>query len=598
MQDDIELVREKVDLVELVRQYTPLTQTGRNFKGLCPFHTEKTPSFFVRPDKGMYYCFGCQRGGDLYTFVMEKENITFGEALELLAKRAGVTLTQTRDASRGQKKERILHVLSAANEFFRQQLSTSEGAKAREYLLARGLTEATITAFQLGYAPDSWDATSTYLLKNGYRQEEIIDAGLAIVSSKSRAGAYDRFRGRVMFPIIDHLGRIVGFSGRTLESSEQAKYINSPETVVFSKGSVLYGYDKAHETARKKDYTILVEGNLDVISLHQAGITNVVAPLGTGFTSQQLKLLARVSPRLMIVFDADDAGVLAAQRAAIEAATEGFEVKVATLRSGKDPDEAVKSNFEQFKRDLADAQSAFIFFLIRARKQFPGQSSYDFKQVAQYVFPFIQAISDNTVREQTLEQLSRELSLTFVALEKDYATWTQQTMTKHTGSTPSGSAQEKEQPLSRQERMEEYMLSLLYNVPERVLSDQTLRQRLTAFPHVAFTQERYRNMFEKIVHAIQNGNFNLTDTIQSTAEEMQQTTKSLLLRDFGALLDTDELALRELTKTIRLLEEAYFRRRIRDLSRKKDSLVEGSEEITAINEEIRAMTQQLRETNQ
>jgi len=251
MQDDIELVREKVDLVELVRQYTPLTQTGRNFKGLCPFHTEKTPSFFVRPDKGMYYCFGCQRGGDLYTFVMEKENITFGEALELLAKRAGVTLTQTRDASRGQKKERILHVLSAANEFFRQQLSTSEGAKAREYLLARGLTEATITAFQLGYAPDSWDATSTYLLKNGYRQEEIIDAGLAIVSSKSRAGAYDRFRGRVMFPIIDHLGRIVGFSGRTLESSEQAKYINSPETVVFSKGSVLYGYDKAHETARK-----------------------------------------------------------------------------------------------------------------------------------------------------------------------------------------------------------------------------------------------------------------------------------------------------------------------------------------------------------
>lgn len=598
MQDDIELVREKVDLVELVRQYTPLTQTGRNFKGLCPFHTEKTPSFFVRPDKGMYYCFGCQRGGDLYTFVMEKENITFGEALELLAKRAGVTLTQTRDASRGQKKERILHVLSAANEFFRQQLSTSEGAKAREYLLARGLTEATITAFQLGYAPDSWDATSTYLLKNGYRQEEIIDAGLAIVSSKSRAGAYDRFRGRVMFPIIDHLGRIVGFSGRTLESSEQAKYINSPETVVFSKGSVLYGYDKAHETARKKDYTILVEGNLDVISLHQAGITNVVAPLGTGFTSQQLKLLARVSPRLMIVFDADDAGVLAAQRAAIEAATEGFEVKVATLRSGKDPDEAVKSNFEQFKRDLADAQSAFIFFLIRARKQFPGQSSYDFKQVAQYVFPFIQAISNNTVREQTLEQLSRELSLTFAALEKDYATWTRQTMTKHTGSTPSGSAQEKEQPLSRQERMEEYLLSLLYNVPERVLSDQTLRQRLTAFPHVAFTQERYRNMFEKIVHAIQNGNFNLTDTIQSTAEEMQQATKSLLLRDFGALLDTDELALRELTKTIRLLEEAYFRRRIRDLSRKKDSLVEGSEEITAINEEIRAMTQQLRETNQ
>lgn len=598
MQDDIELVREKVDIVEFVRQYTPLTQTGRNFKGLCPFHTEKTPSFFVRPDKGMYYCFGCQRGGDLYTFVMEKENITFGEALELLAKRAGVTLTQTRDASRGQKKERVLHVLSSANEFFRNQFSTPEGTKAREYLSARGLTEATIAAFQLGYAPDSWDATSTYLLKNGYRQEEIIDAGLAIVSNKSRAGAYDRFRNRVMFPIIDHLGRIVGFSGRALASTEQAKYINSPETVVFSKGSVLYGYDKAHEIARKKDYMILVEGNLDVISLHQAGITNAVAPLGTGFTSQQLKLLARVSPRLMIVFDADDAGISAAERAAIEAAAEGFETKIVTLRTGKDPDEAVKNNPEQFKRDLSEAQPAFMFFLARARKQFPDQSSYNIKQVAQYVFPFIQAISNNTVKEQSLEQLSRELSLTFSGLKKDFDAWVQQSAATYKKSETVTSASEQEQSLSRQERLEEYLISLLYNVSERVLSEQTVQQHVVSLPNAVFTQELYKNMFAEIVANLQNGDLHLTDKIQSTAEEMQQTTKSLLLRDFGTLLNTDEMALSELTKTIRLLEEAYYRRQIRDLSRKKESLAEGSEQIQEINEEIRAMTRRLRETNQ
>lgn len=598
MQDDIELVREKTDLVEFIRQYTPLTQTGQNFKGLCPFHTEKTPSFFVRPDRGMFYCFGCQRGGDLYSFAMEKENITFGETLELLAKRAGVTLTHSGDPSRGQKKDRVLQILASANDFFQKQLSSNEGKKGHQYLLERGLSEATITLFQLGYAPDSWDATSTYLSKNGYRQEELIDAGLAIASSKSRAGAYDRFRGRIMFPITDHLGRIVGFSGRALATTEQAKYINSPETIVFSKGSILYGYDKAHDIARKKNYTVLVEGNLDVIALHQAGITNSVAPLGTGFTSQQLKLLARVSPRLMIVFDADDAGKMAAERAAIEAAAKGFEVKVVSLSSGKDPDEAIKNDFTQFKKDLANARPAFTFFLDRARRQFPGQSSYDLKQVAAYIFPFIQAIADNAIREQSLEQLSRELSLSLPALKKDFEIWEHQPKAPNTAQTQiTESNNRKEQPLSRQERIEEYVISLLFNVSEGVLSEQALLQRLSSFPPHAFTQDNYRSLFTSIVEKIQNGNLNLTDTIQSTAEESQQLTQKLLLRDFGEILNTNELALRELMKTLRLQEEAYFRRQIRDLSRKKDTLAEGSKEIQSINEEMRALTQRLRETN-
>jgi len=596
MQDDIELVREKTDLVEFIKQYTPLTQTGQNFKGLCPFHTEKTPSFFVRPDRGMFYCFGCQRGGDLYSFAMEKENITFGEALELLAKRAGITLTHSGDPTRGQKKERILQTLTSANDFFQKQLHSDEGKRGYQYLLERGLTESTIATFQLGYAPDSWDATSAYLSKNGYRQEELINAGLAIASSKSRAGAYDRFRGRVMFPIIDHLGRIVGFSGRSLATTEQAKYINSPETIVFSKGSILYGYDKAHEVARKKNYTVLVEGNLDVIALHQSGVTNTVAPLGTGFTPQQLKLLARVSPRLMIVFDADDAGKIAAERAAIEAAAEGFEVKVVTLSSGKDPDEAVKNNFALFKKDLTNAQPAFMFFLSRARQQFPGQSSYDLKQVAAYVFPFIQKTSDNAIKEQLLEQLSRELSLSLPALKKDFEAWQQHPKAP---STPQIIKPKnlREQPLSRQERMEEYAISLLFNVSEGVLSEQTLQQRLNAIPPHAFTQDIYKDLFMKIVEKVQTGDLNLTDTIQSTAEELQHITQTLLLRDFGATLDTNNLALEELMKTLRLLEEAYFRRQIRDLSRKKDTLTQGSEEIQSINEEIRTLTQRLRETN-
>ncbi len=596
MQDDVENVREKIDIVETIRQYTKLTQTGKNFKGICPFHAEKTPSFFVRPDKGMYYCFGCQRGGDVYSFVMEKENLSFGEALELLARRAGITLQKTSDPARGQKKERLLRLLADAADYFQANVQKQEGRIAYEYLQSREVSSTSVQAFGLGYALDSWDAGCTYFLKKGYAQVEIIDSGLAVPSNRSRIGMYDRFRDRVMFPVSDHMGRVVGFSGRTLKKDEQAKYINTPETILFKKGSLLYGYDKAQEVIQKKGYAVLVEGNVDVISLHQNGLTQVVAPLGTGLTVEQLKLLKRICTRIMVVFDMDEAGRMASERAAREAASEGFEIKIVQLTHGKDPDEAVRKDPSAFRNDLVHAMSAFDYFLKRARQLHPGSSAYDAKKVAEHVFEFVHALSDSVVQNQYLEMLSRELSVPLTALLKDFTLWKQsQQATSANITATSTSLPNFEKPVSRQERIEEYMIALLGNVSDEVLKKTEIQNSLsTAHPDV-FTQPDLRAIFEHIQDALRKSPDSLTSSIQSLPEDLQERMHKIIMYDFGDVLRDDSSAAHELVQTLSHLEESYFRRRIKELTRIKEQLPEGSEEIQQIHEEIRMHTRQLRE---
>lgn len=596
MQDDVENVREKIDIVETIRQYTKLTQTGKNFKGVCPFHAEKTPSFFVRPDKGMYYCFGCQRGGDVYSFVMEKENLSFSEALELLARRAGITLQKTSDPARGQKKERLLRLLADAADYFQANVQKQEGRVAFEYLQSREISSTSIHTFGLGYALDSWDAGCTYFLKKGYAQVEIIDSGLAVPSNRSRIGMYDRFRDRLMFPVWDHMGRVVGFSGRTLKKDEQAKYINTPETILFKKGSLLYGYDKAQEVIQKKGYAILVEGNVDVISLHQNGLTQVVAPLGTGLTVEQLKLLKRICARIMVVFDMDEAGRMASERAAREAASEGFEIKIVQLTQGKDPDEAVRKDPSALRNDLVHAMSAFDYFLTRARYLYPGVSAYDAKKVAEYVFEFVHALSDSVVQNQYLEMLARELSVSLTALLKDFTLWKQsQQATSANSTATSTSLPNFEKPVSRQERIEEYMIALVGNVSDDVLKKKEIHNHLsTAHPDI-FTQSDLRILFEHIQDALLKDPDSLTSSIQSVPEDLQERMHKIILYDFGDVLRDDSSAAHELTQTLSHLEESYFRRRIKELTRIKEKLPEGSEEIQHIHEEIRMHTRQLRE---
>jgi DNA primase len=323
--EDIEAVRERADLVEIISQHVQLKKAGRLFKGLCPFHQEKTPSFFVDPDKQLYHCFACGEGGNVYTFMMKVENLEFPEAVRTLAQRVGYSLRFEEALAEKKallsKQTRLYNLNRLAQQFYEQILWAAEGKKALTYLNGRGYVEETIRTFMLGYAPDKWDALLTYALKNGYKGEELLEAGLVIQSERGQGKVYDRFRGRIIFPILDLQGRIVGFGGRVLGdetrpelSRRMPKYMNSPETPIYHKSRVLYALNWAKSETVRKEEAIMVEGYTDVISLHQHGIKNAVATMGTALTAEHLQLLARFARRVILVFDADVAGKLAAER--------------------------------------------------------------------------------------------------------------------------------------------------------------------------------------------------------------------------------------------------------------------------------------------
>jgi DNA primase len=359
----LEELRARVGLVPIVGKRVRLIRRGREHLGLCPFHKEKTPSFTVNEDKGFYHCFGCGKHGSIFDFVMETEGLSFPEAVERLAREAGMELperdpeTRARDESRGA----LIPALAAACAFFERTLRMPEGRIALEYLRGRGLTDETIAQFRLGYAPDRRDALKAALIRDGFAEERLVEAGLLIKpedSSKglgaaaapsgadkpASRGTYDRFRGRVMFPIADRRGQVIAFGGRVLGDGEP-KYLNSPETPLFHKGFTLYGLTHAAGAARTAGEIVVVEGYMDVIGLHQAGIRNAVAPLGTALTEDQIRLLWRIAPEPVLCFDGDVAGQRAALRAVVRALpllTPGYSLRFAFIPAGEDPDSMVR----------------------------------------------------------------------------------------------------------------------------------------------------------------------------------------------------------------------------------------------------------------
>ncbi len=348
MADTVLAIKGRLGIVEVVSQYLKLEQAGANLKARCPFHNEKTPSFFVSPSRESFYCFGCQKGGDIFTFVEEIEGLDFLGALKVLAERAGVTLDANRSYENKGKDEHY-RVLETAVAFYRRALAQSP--LAQDYLATRGLTAATIANFNLGYAPDGWRSLFDYLKTQDFSEALMVEAGLVVLSAKQRAGQpikYDRFRGRIMFPIADSAGRTVGFTGRLLKTvsptTKSAKYINSPETSLFTKSRLLYGYDRAKVAIRRQNRCILVEGQFDVILSHQAGLAETVAVSGTAVTAEHLAEIKRLTNTLILAFDVDQAGRQAASRTIGLTLAEGFEVKVAVPEGGKDAAEVIQKN--------------------------------------------------------------------------------------------------------------------------------------------------------------------------------------------------------------------------------------------------------------
>jgi len=357
----------RTDMVDLVGNYVRLNKKGNNYWGLCPFHSEKTPSFSVSPDKQICYCFGCHKGGGAINFVMELENMSFIEAVRHLAQRAGMTVPESDyDAGRKEKRELLLEINKQAARYFHSQLYAPAGAAGLEYLRSRGLAQATLTNFGLGFAPDSWDGLLNHLAEKGYDKKTVLEAGLAVSNDKGRI--YDRFRNRVMFPIIDVRGSVIGFGGRVMDDSKP-KYLNSPEGLVYNKSRNLFALNISKKT--KAGRIILTEGYMDTIALHQAGFDCAVASLGTALTADHAQLLARYTKEAVIAYDGDGAGVAAAQRAIPLLEKAGLKVRVLRMRGAKDPDEFIKAyGREAFAKLLDESENHIEYRLQQIQNRF------------------------------------------------------------------------------------------------------------------------------------------------------------------------------------------------------------------------------------
>jgi len=379
----IEEIKSKLDVVRVISDYIQLRKAGVNFKAPCPFHSEKTPSFLVNPERQRWHCFGCGEDGDIFTFVEKIEGVDFVEAKKQLAKKAGVIL-RYEDEGADRDRRRLLEANRWAARYYHEVLlKTRQAETARAYVRKRRLTDETVEDWVLGYAPDSWDSLLNFLRQKGYKDDEIFRAGL--ISRRERGdGHFDRFRGRLMFPIRDAQGNFIGFTGRVMpdasgaEPKDTGKYINTQDTAVYHKSQVLYGLDKAKQAIRREGVAVVVEGNMDVIASHQAGVKNVVASSGTAFTAEQLAALKRLTDRLVLSFDMDAAGELAARRSIDAAVAAGFEVRLLRLPpdAGKDPDDCIRKDPEIWKAAIAKSVPFMEWYIDLARQRTDFADSY------------------------------------------------------------------------------------------------------------------------------------------------------------------------------------------------------------------------------
>jgi DNA primase len=418
--DTVQQIKDRLSIVDVVSGYVKLQRAGTIMKARCPFHTEKSPSFVVSPDRGTYHCFGCGVGGDIFTFTQEIEGLDFKGALKLLGERAGVQVVFERGESGGTRdaKERLFQIMETATIFYQSRMDN----EARAYLHGRGLSDDTLHSFRLGLAGNGWSDASEHLKAKGFTETELIDAG---VSKKGeRGGTLDKFRNRIMFPIADSAGRVVAFSGRSFgphASPEAPKYLNSPETPLFHKSRILYGFDKAKQAIRRHDCAVLVEGQVDLVASHQAGWSNAVAVSGTAFTPEHALLIKRMTDNLVIALDADEAGMKAAGRAARAALAHGLNVKVARLPEGLDPaDLILKEGKDAWSAAIRDATDIVTFLLDVLQERLPQPDRFR-RAVETAVLPFLADVQSPIAREHYNREVAHRLGVSSEAVAEAVA---------------------------------------------------------------------------------------------------------------------------------------------------------------------------------
>ena len=620
IEDFKETVKQQADIVRIIGDYIKLKKAGaQNYSGLCPFHGEKTPSFSVHATRQFYHCFGCGVSGDVFSFVQKIENVTFPETVRLVAQKLGIPLPKTTYSSPGEAKEaklraQLLDAQERAAAFFQECLKRPEGARAREYLAGRGLDEETIARFRIGYAPDSGfllrdrlagEFSEEVLRESGlfsWKQDERLPApgsrhpedsesgsaggeqqaphGLAPVrndkadgsgglpaagSPKPEARIYSKFRNRVMFPIANDSGRIIAFTGRTLATDEKSgpKYLNSPETGIYSKGRVLFNLDKAKEAIRKLDYAILVEGQMDCISIYAAGFHNVIASSGTAFTEIQAKLLGRFSRNAVVNFDPDTAGAKATERTLGLLVEEEFQIKVLTLEQGFDPDLFIRrKGKEAYGEALKHSQRYFDYLIERARSHFPGRSGESKQKAVNYLLPHIQRVPSRIVRDELSQEIAQKLGIDSAVLRQELRHVASERSAASVKAPAEAQATDAERILIRALASARQMQPGASHISARDGAEEEFDPARQA-QYVLQSEGLHRGLAtESLVDALLNAGAELADVMEMPCSESERRMLASIL-----FKEDEELSAERLEGAVRALRRIHLRRRLEQVQR-------------------------------
>ncbi len=589
--NDIEDIKQRIDIIELIGGYVQLTPGGANHKGKCPFHNEKTPSFMVSREKGIWHCFGCGKGGDIFSFMQEIEGMEFREALQFLAQKAGVELRREGAREDRSKRERSLAINTLAARVYHQLLLDHEkAAAARNYLAQRGVSEPVIATFQLGYAPESWEGVRQFLQTKGFSEEEIFRAGLT-VKRERQAGSYDRFRNRIMFPVRDHLGRVVGFGGRALTDAQEPKYVNTPQTELYNKSALLYGLDRAKGAIKEQGNAVIVEGYMDVLASHQAGVANVVASSGTALTRDQLQLLARYTEKIALAFDMDVAGESASRRGIDLAWEQGFDVRVVVLPFGKDPDELIRKDAAAWRTAVHDARPYMDYAFERVREREQLFSVEGKKGAAKRLLPLIARLSDPIEQTHYLQKLSRLINVPEEVLRSAIKR-------QRTAASQPRAVAEKEnvQHKSREQRVAEQLLALATAYPEH------LEYLIDHLEPSSLAPTNLLGLYKSLItYYTENHQLDHRAFLQAAGREDPQLAhlaNVIFLFGTSDLLPQDSVARRQIVREgIIVLKRSALQH---ELERLRQQLEEAeqhhrSAEIASLAEQVQSATKQLAE---
>ena len=571
--DQVDEVKSKIDVVEVISSYIPLKRAGRNLAGLCPFHSEKTPSFMVSPERQAFKCFGCQKGGDVFTFLEEIEGWDFRETLEELAKRAGVKLRDFKPSGASRDREKLFGINKLAAKFYKYLLAKHPiGEVAREYLNGRGIPQSLWDKFDLGYAPGGWENVSKFLVKRGFSLADVATAGLSIGrESRSGSGYYDRFRERLMFPIKDSRGAVAGFSGRLIsDNAREAKYVNSPQTPIFNKGSLLFGLDLARPVIREKNEAVLVEGEFDVLSAHKAGVVNVVASKGTALTDGQVAILSRLCEKVVLCFDTDLAGDTASRRGIELLDIAGLTVKVLSMGKFKDPDEFAQNDADGFRRAIKEAVDIYEYALSSASRRFDAQTTEGKKKIGHEVIPVLSKITDDMVRAHYIAKLAKLLDLPVTLVAEAVAKKKSDlAILPVTSAVPSGGSGRLSQ--------EDYFLALL------VFADEIVDDIVGELAPNDFFGESARSFFSWLRDIIVRSKVRTVGKLlRHLPRDLSAYVDELYLVNIGPDFSDRELWAAEAVKTAKMLKRVSLRRELAFMSAKLKE-AEGRHDERAVN---------------